>query len=343
MSLAEPAATTSSSDLLVEARHLRKWFPIREGVLQRVTGYVKAVEDVSFSIRRGEVLAVVGESGSGKSTLGRLILRLLEPTEGEVRLAGVDLMQLRHAELRAFRRRMQIIFQDPFSSLNPHMRIGDALQEVLSVQGIGRNAGERRERISALLEQVGLRPAAAQRFPHEFSGGQRQRIGIARALAVEPDFIVADEPVSALDVSIQAQVVNLLQDLKDSLGLTVMFISHDLGVVRHIADRVAVLYLGRLMEIGPAAEIFEKPLHPYTDALLAAAPDPRRGLRKDRLLLKGDIPSPVKPPSGCVFRTRCPHVLPACAETIPTLRQVGPTRQKACIRDDVLHTARGLQ
>ncbi|WP_205837142.1 ABC transporter ATP-binding protein [Neorhizobium sp. T25_13] len=343
MSSHEPMPSTAPCDILVEARHLRKWFPIREGVFQRVTGHVKAVEDVSLSIRRGEVLAVVGESGSGKSTLGRLMLRLLEPTEGEVIFGDVELTKLRQAELRAIRRRMQIIFQDPFSSLNPHMRIGDALHEILSVQRIGKDAAERRVRVSTLLEQVGLRPAVAQRFPHEFSGGQRQRIGIARALAVEPDFIVADEPVSALDVSIQAQVVNLLQDLKEQLGLTVMFISHDLAVVRHISDRVAVLYLGRLMEIGPAKDVFDNPLHPYTDALLAAVPDPRRSPRKNRILLTGDIPSPVKPPAGCVFRTRCPHALPACTETVPALREVAPGRMKACIRDDLSLKSRGLQ
>ncbi|TKT69928.1 oligopeptide/dipeptide ABC transporter ATP-binding protein [Aquamicrobium sp. LC103] len=333
---------SETSDVLIEARNLRKWFPIRRGVLGRVTAHVKAVNDVSLSIQRGEVLAVVGESGSGKSTLGRLILRLMEATSGEIRLGDVDLTHLGAAELRAMRRRMQIVFQDPFSSLNPHMRIGDALLEILTVQRIGANAAERRARVGALLEQVGLRPGAADRFPHEFSGGQRQRIGIARALAVEPEFIVADEPVSALDVSIQAQVVNLLQDLKDELGLTIMFISHDLAVVRHIADRVAVLYLGRLMEIGPARDVFERPLHPYTHALLAAVPDPR-GVRKDRILLKGDIPSPIKPPTGCVFRTRCPYALPACAETAPPLRTAEAGRQKACIREDILLPPRELQ
>jgi oligopeptide/dipeptide ABC transporter ATP-binding protein len=339
----ETAVMPKASDILVEVRNLRKWFPVRQGILGRVTTHLKAVDDVTLAIQRGEVLAVVGESGSGKSTLGRLILRLMEATSGEIRLGDVDLTHLGRAELRAMRSRMQIIFQDPFSSLNPHMRIGEALLEILNVQRIGKNADERRSRVAALLEQVGLRPGAAERFPHEFSGGQRQRIGIARALAVEPEFIVADEPVSALDVSIQAQVVNLLQDLKDQLGLTVMFISHDLAVVRHIADRVAVLYLGRLMEVGPARQVFEQPLHPYTHALLAAVPDPRGGVRKDRVLLKGDIPSPVKPPSGCVFRTRCPYALPGCAEEIPELRVVEPGRQKACIRDDILPRSRELQ
>lgn len=343
MPVPETVIATPLSDALIEVRNLRKWFPIRQGLFRRVIANVKAIDEVSFSIRRGEVLAVVGESGSGKSTLGRLILRLTEATGGEIRLDDIDLIHLGNAELRAIRRRMQIIFQDPFSSLNPHMRIGDALQEVLFVQRIGNNAAERRSRVAALLEQVGLRPGAAERFPHEFSGGQRQRIGIARALAVAPEFIVADEPVSALDVSIQAQVVNLLQDLKDRLGLTIMFISHDLAVVRHIADRVAVLYLGRLMEVGPAKDVFRHPLHPYTEALLAAVPDPRRGVRKHRILLKGDIPSPVNPPSGCVFRTRCPYALPACAEAIPTLRFVEPGRQKACIRDDLFPRSRGLQ
>ena len=338
-----PAIPPDASDVLIEACNLRKWFPIRQGILGRATTHLKAVDDVSLSIRRGEVLAVVGESGSGKSTLGRLILRLMEASGGEVRLGGVNLTHLGRAELRAMRSRMQIIFQDPFSSLNPHMRIGEALLEILNVQRIGQSAAERHDRVAALLEQVGLRPGAAERFPHEFSGGQRQRIGIARALAVEPEFIVADEPVSALDVSIQAQVVNLLQDLKDQLGLTVMFISHDLAVVRHIADRVAVLYLGRLMEVGPARQVFEQPLHPYTQALLAAVPDPSGGVRKDRVLLKGDIPSPVKPPSGCVFRPRCPYALPACSEATPVLRDVEPGRQKACIRDDILPRSRESQ
>ncbi len=332
----------ASTQPLLEVVKLRKWFPLRSGILQRVTGHLKAVDDVSLNINRGEVLAVVGESGSGKSTLGRTILRLLEPSEGRVMLDGVELTGMPKAQLRALRRRMQIIFQDPFSSLNPHMRIGDALLEMLTVHRIGSSPVDRRHIVQTLLERVGLRPEAAGRFPHEFSGGQRQRIGIARALSLQPDFIVADEPVSALDVSIQAQVINLLQDLKEQLGLTLFFISHDLAVVRHISDRVAVLYLGRLVEIGPAKDIFERPLHPYTAALLAAAPDPHRVAGKRGPLLVGDIPSAINPPSGCVFRTRCPHTLPACAQVVPELVEVAPGRSKACIRDDIAPLSKGL-
>ncbi len=237
--------------------------------------------------------------------------------------------------MRAFRRRMQIVFQDPFSSLNPHMRVGDALAEVLTVHRIGRSEQERRERVRQLLDRVGLRASSAERFPHEFSGGQRQRIGIARAVAAEPEFIVADEPVSALDVSIQAQVLNLLQDLQDVMGLTMLFISHDLAVVRHISDRVAVMYLGRIMEIAPKDQLFDNPQHPYTQALLSAVPDPDRDTGRGRVVLKGDIPSPISPPSGCVFRTRCPYAVSACAEMRPELRVIGVEHQKACIRDDI--------
>jgi oligopeptide/dipeptide ABC transporter ATP-binding protein len=318
----------------IQIRNLKKWFPVTSSTFLPPSAYVKAVDDVSLTIRRGEVLAVVGESGSGKSTLGRLVLQLQRPTSGNVIFDGARLESLSSKEMRAFRRRMQIVFQDPFSSLNPHMRVGDALAEVLTVHRIGQSEQERRERVRQLLDRVGLRASSAERFPHEFSGGQRQRIGIARAVAAEPEFIVADEPVSALDVSIQAQVLNLLQDLQDVMGLTMLFISHDLAVVRHISDRVAVMYLGRIMEIAPKDQLFDNPQHPYTQALLSAVPDPDRGIGHDRVVLKGDIPSPISPPSGCVFRTRCPYAVSACADVRPDLRVIGVEHQKASIRDD---------
>jgi oligopeptide/dipeptide ABC transporter ATP-binding protein len=319
---------------LIEVANLRKLFPVRGPLFAR-SQQLKAVDGISLTIKPGEVLSVVGESGSGKSTLGRLVLRLLRPTSGTVRLDGIDLGSLSRPALRAQRRKMQIIFQDPFSSLNPYMPIGEALGEVLQTHRIG-TKGDRVERVKRLLARVGLPASAATRFPHEFSGGQRQRIGIARALASEPAFIVADEPVSALDVSIQAQIINLLQDLKEELGLAMMFISHDLAVVRYISDRVAVMYLGRIVEIGPTDEVFGRPAHPYTAALLSAVPVARSGERPPRIVLKGDIPSPISPPSGCAFRTRCPYALPACAEAVPPLRPLSAGQHfKACIRDDV--------
>jgi peptide/nickel transport system ATP-binding protein len=295
---------------------------------------VRAVDDVTFEIRRGEALGLVGESGSGKSTIGRSVLRLLDPTAGEIVYGGVDLARLPARALRPYRRHLQIIFQDPYASLNPRRRVGDTLDEALSTHGLHRGAA-RGARIAELLRLVGLAPEHARRFPHEFSGGQRQRIGIARALAVEPDFIVADEPVSALDVSIQAQVVNLLCDLRERLGLTMLFISHDLDVVEYLCDRIVVLYLGKVMEIAPARELYRAPLHPYTQALLAASPRPDPEARRARRLLQGDIPSPVDPPSGCVFRTRCPYAIEACAASVPPLREVAPDRFKACLRDDL--------
>jgi oligopeptide/dipeptide ABC transporter ATP-binding protein len=319
---------------LVEVTNLRKWFPVRSPLFTRGRQQLRAVDDVSLTIAAGEVLSVVGESGSGKSTLGRAVLRLQRPTSGSVRLAGLDLGTLGRSALRTERRKMQIIFQDPFSSLNPHMSTGDALAEVFEVHRIGSKL-DRSERVGRLLERVGLPRSAASRYPHEFSGGQRQRIGIARALASEPRFIVADEPVSALDVSIQAQVINLLQDLKDELGLAMLFISHDMAVVRHISDRVAVMYLGRIVEIGPTDQVFANPAHPYTAALLSAVPVARAGTRPARILLKGDIPSPISPPSGCAFRTRCPYALPACGVDRPAMRRVGESHDKACIRDDI--------
>jgi peptide/nickel transport system ATP-binding protein len=295
---------------------------------------VRAVDDVSFDIRDGEVLGLVGESGSGKSTIGRSVLKLIEPTAGQVTFDGIDLVPLSASAMRRYRRRLQIIFQDPYASLNPRRRVGDTLDEAMATHGLHPGLA-RKARIAELLSLVGLAPLHAQRFPHEFSGGQRQRIGIARALAVEPEFIVADEPVSALDVSIQAQVINLLSDLREKFGLTMLFISHDLDVVEYLCDRIVVLYLGKVMEIAPAKELYRSPQHPYTQALLEASPRPDPDMRRMRRLLQGDIPSPVNPPSGCVFRTRCPYAQDACAATVPPLREIAPGRFKACLRDDV--------
>jgi len=296
---------------------------------------VRAVDDVSFDIAPGEVLGLVGESGSGKSTIGRALLKLIEPSAGSISFEGVDLVPLSARAMRPYRRRLQIIFQDPYASLNPRRRVGDTLAEALATHGLHPGAG-RAARIAELLALVGLAPEHASRYPHEFSGGQLQRIGIARALAVEPRFIVADEPVSALDVSIQAQVINLLSDLRERFGLTMLFISHDLDVVEYVCDRIVVLYLGKIMEVAGAGELYRSPQHPYTEALLEASPRPDPEARRARRLLQGDIPSPVDPPSGCVFRTRCPYAIDVCAKTVPPLREVAPGRFKACVRDDIL-------
>ncbi|CAO3424098.1 ABC transporter ATP-binding protein [Azospirillum doebereinerae] len=320
---------------LLRIRGLQKRFPILGGLLRRPKGWVNAVDDLSLDIHRGEVVGLVGESGSGKTTAGRSILRLLEPSAGSIRFDGREITGLSTSEMRAQRRRMQIVFQDPYASLDPRQRVRDVIGEALVIHGIGTPA-DRRDRIATLLEKVGLTADAMDRFPHEFSGGQRQRIGIARALAVEPDFIVADEPVSALDVSVQAQVVNLLRDLQKELGLAVLFIAHDLAVVRYISDRVAVMYLGRMMELAPSEDLYQRPRHPYTLALLSAAPTPDPDAPRQRILLEGDVPSPMNPPSGCVFRTRCPFALPACAEpSARTLREVAPGHHVSCIRDDI--------
>ncbi|WP_376702759.1 ABC transporter ATP-binding protein [Mesorhizobium sp. ISC25] len=295
---------------------------------------VRALEDISFDIRRGQVVGLVGESGSGKTTIGRSVLRLIEPTSGQINYDGTDITRLSAAQLRRQRRKMQYIFQDPFASLSPRMTIGQILTEGLDIQAIGKKS-ERRARAEKALAAVELPVDAYERYAHEFSGGQRQRIGIARALTLEPEFIVADEPVSALDVSIQAQIINLLRDLQLRLGLTMLFISHDLAVVEYICDTVIVLYLGRIMEVAPAAALYARPQHPYTRALLSAIPSLDPLARQDRQVLKGDIPSPANPPSGCVFRTRCPFALEACAGAVPPLRATAEGHLKACIRDDI--------
>ena len=314
---------------LLRVDGLVKHFPVHGGVFNRVVGHVKAVDGVSFSVGRGEVVGLVGESGSGKTTVGRLILRLDGATAGRVHFDGTDVLGLSREPLRRFRKRMQLVFQDPYASLNPRERVRDVVGHALSLHGIGTRA-DRVDRTVALLEQVGLSADHLDRFPHEFSGGQRQRIVIARALAVEPEFLVADEPVSALDVSIQAQVINLLDDLKARLGLTLLFIAHDLAVVEHICDRVVVMYLGRVMEIAGVQALYARPAHPYTQALLSAVPVPDPTRRRVRVSLTGDMPSPVTPPSGCVFRTRCPRAEGLCATSVPPLRDVGPGHLSAC-------------
>lgn len=318
--------TKRSAENLIEVRDLRKHFPLG-GFLRR--GAVRAVDGISFSIREGETFGLVGESGCGKSTTGRCILRLIEPTSGEIIFQGRDLLRLDHESLRRLRRNMQMIFQDPYSSLNPRMKIGQIIAEPLLVHGIG-DRSWRRQRVAELLELVGLEPKHADRYPHEFSGGQRQRIGIARALATNPKFIVCDEPVSALDVSIQAQIINLLEDLQERFGLTYLFISHGLALVEHISTRIGIMYLGKLVEVAPSGEIFRNPLHPYTKALLSAIPVPDPSLRRKTIALRGEIPAPIDPPSGCRFRTRCPIAEPRCAEVEPRLVQVSPDHFVAC-------------
>jgi oligopeptide/dipeptide ABC transporter ATP-binding protein len=315
---------------LLSVRNLRKHFPVRKGVLSRVVAQVKAVDDVSFDVAQGETLGLVGESGCGKTTAGRSILRLIEPTAGEVSFRGDDVLAASGERLRVMRRHMQIIFQDPYASLNPRMSVLDIVGEGLRVHRLVRGRGELRDRVAALLETVRLDPGYINRYPHEFSGGQRQRIGIARAISLEPDFIVCDEAVSALDVSIQAQVVNLLMDLRERLGLSYLFVAHDLSVVRHISHRVAVMYLGKIVEIGATADIFARPKHPYTVSLLSAVPvaDPRR--RRRRIVLAGDVPSPLRPPPGCPFHTRCPVVMDVCRTEIPPERTAGDGHRYVC-------------
>jgi peptide/nickel transport system ATP-binding protein len=314
---------------ILEVEDLKTYFPVRKGLLRRTVGQVHAVDGVSFVIGAGETLGLVGESGCGKTTVGRSVLRLIEPTAGVIRLGGRDITRLGRAELRPFRREMQIIFQDPFSSLNPRMRAGDIVGEPLKVHGAV-PAAERRERVAALFARVGLSKAQMDNYPHQFSGGQRQRIGVARALALNPKLIVGDEPVSALDVSIQAQVINLLTDLQRELGLAYLFISHNLAVVEHISHRIAVMYLGRIVEHTDRETLFRKPLHPYTEALLAAVPVPDPAARRAKRVLQGDVPSPLHPPAGCHFHTRCPYAEARCRAESPRLREIEPGHYVAC-------------
>ena len=327
----QPAA----DDNLIEVRDLQMYFPVTSGLIfQRTVAHIKAVDGVSFNVRRGETLGLVGESGCGKTTTGRCILQLYKPTAGQIIFDGRELTGLASRELRMMRREMQVIFQDPYSSLNPRMTAGNIIGEPLVVHGLVKGKAEYRERVAELLQNVGLNPYMADRFPHEFSGGQRQRIGVARALSVGPKFIVADEPVSALDVSIQAQIINLLEDLQEQFNLTYLFIAHDLSVVRHISDRVGVMYLGHIVELADRGEIYVNPVHPYTRALLSAVPipDPVIDAQRERILLTGEVPSPLYPPSGCVFHPRCPAAIDDCARVLPELRQVSPNHWAACIR-----------
>jgi len=317
------------SEPVLEVTGLKKYFPVHRGVLARVVGQVKAVDGVSFTIHQSETLCLVGESGCGKSTVGRLITRLLEPTEGRIVLRGQDITHLDQNAMRPHRRELQIVFQDPYSSLNPRLTAGDIIGEPLENYGIA-SGSIKRERVAQLLERVGLRPDAMVRYPYEFSGGQRQRLGIARALALNPNLIVADEPVSALDVSVQAQVLNLLIDLQEEFHLAYLFISHDLAVVEHIGHRIAVMYLGRIVELADKEALFTKPLHPYSEALLSAAPVPDPRARREKMIIEGDVPSPINPPRGCHFHTRCPYAEARCRVEEPKLREVAPGRVVAC-------------
>jgi peptide/nickel transport system ATP-binding protein len=329
------------AEALLEVRNLKKYFPIKKGLLSRTVGHVKAVDDVSFDVHEGEVLGLVGESGCGKTTTGRCILRLIEPTAGSVRFDGQEVTTLPRSALRKLRSQMQIVFQDPYSSLNPRLTVGSMLTEALTLHGIARGA-KARDRVAELLTLVGLSPQHARRYPHEFSGGQRQRIGVARALAVNPRLIVADEPVSALDVSIQAQIINLLRDLQRKMNLTYLFVAHDLSVVEHISDRVAVMYLGKIAELASSDALYKDPLHPYTVSLLSAIPVPDPDRKHRRIVLKGDVPSPANPPSGCRFHPRCFMAKAVCAEHEPELREVRPGHFSAChFAEDLIGKGRG--
>ena len=328
-------AVSLREGVLLEVRGLKKYFPVRRGVFRRIVGWVKAVDDVDFFIQEGETLGLVGESGCGKTTTGRTILRLIEPTAGEILFRSqrlgrvVDIAKMKPREMKPLRREMQIIFQDPYSSLNPRMTVGDIVGEPLVVHRVARGK-EKERRVAELLQAVGLKPEHMRRYPHEFSGGQRQRIGIARALALDPQLIVCDEPVSALDVSIQAQVLNLLEDLQDEFHLTYLFIAHDLSVVKHISDRVAVMYLGKIVELAETEELFTHPMHPYTEALLSAVPIPDPDYKKERILLQGDVPSPINPPSGCYFHPRCPYAKEICSKEAPKFVDMGGDHYVAC-------------
>jgi len=314
---------------LLRVEGLKKYFPIRKGILSRVSGHVKAVDDVSFYVNEGETLGIVGESGCGKSTTGRMLMRLLEPTEGKVFFNGKDLTTISNDEMRKARREIQMVFQDPYASLNPRHTIEKILEEPLIVHGLG-DSKARKKKVYEFLEIVGLSRYHGKRYPHQFSGGQRQRIGIARALMTNPKLIIADEPVSALDVSIQAQVLNLMQDLQKELKLTYIFIAHDLGVVRHISDRVGVMYLGKMVELGGSESLYDKPLHPYTQALLSAVPVPDPNFEREQVIITGDIPSPSNPPSGCTFHTRCPFKMDVCTQVVPKLQEIEPGHSVAC-------------
>jgi len=326
-----PKIPEGAGETILLVRDLKKYFPVKRGVLGRTVANVKAVDGVSFAVSRGETLGLVGESGSGKTTVGRCILRLIEPTSGEIRFQTSDVLGLNATDMRHMRRHMQIVFQDPYASLNPRMTVGAIVAEPLIIHYGEMSGSQRDEKVAELLTKVGLQPDYRKRYPHEFSGGQRQRIGVARALATNPKFLVLDEPVSALDVSVQAQVVNLLQDLQDELGLTYLFIAHDLSVVEHISTRVAVMYLGKIMELADRRALYADPLHPYTKALLSAVPVPDPKVKKSRILLKGDIPTPLNPPSGCVFHTRCPIArFPICSAEVPPLVEHKPGQFAAC-------------
>jgi len=324
---------TTENEILVRVENLKKYFPITRGVFQRHVGDIKAVDGISFFVRRSETLGLVGESGCGKTTTGRTLLQLYRPTEGHVYFEGQDLSEMKGEQLRRMRRRMQMIFQDPYASLNPRMTIGSIIGEPLEVHNIAKGK-EKRERVQELLRLVGLNPYFINRYPHEFSGGQRQRIGVARALALNPDFIVCDEPVSSVDVSIQAQIVNLLEDLQAQFGMAYLFIAHDLSMVRHISDRVAVMYLGKIVELTSRGELYSNPLHPYTQSLLSAVPipDPVVEERRQRIILEGDVPSPANPPEGCNFNTRCPVVMDVCHEEDPEFKEVSSGHRVACHR-----------
>lgn len=331
----EVTADATGTTPLLDVHNLKVHFPVSTGALfGRTTGYIKAVDDVSLSVKSGETLGLVGESGSGKTTFGRAVLRLLEPTAGQVFFDGEDLTSLSNKEMQQRRRHLGMVFQDPYGSLNPRMTAGGIIGEPLKIHKLFSGKEDYRQQVGDLLELVGLSRTMADRYPHEFSGGQRQRIGVARALAGKPQFIVLDEPVSALDVSIQAQLINLLQDLQEEFNLAFLFIAHDLSVVRHISDRIAVMYLGKLVEISNYKDLYDNPLHPYTQALLSAVPLPDRALerKRERIILKGDIPSPRNPPSGCVFHTRCPMAIEECKTIVPTMREIAPDHQAACIR-----------